>query len=141
MSLRDASKTDRILAVDDTPDNLFLIQTLLEDDGYEVSLAEDGETALAQIEQSPPDLVLLDVMMPGLDGYEVTRRIRQNSHLPFIPILLITAYRRSSVVEGLDAGANDFIRKPVDVEELSARVRALLRLKHTVEERLQAVNS
>lgn len=134
MSLQDAPKADRILAVDDTSDNLFLIQALLEDDGYEVSLAEDGETALAQIAQSPPDLILLDVMMPGLDGYEVTRRIRQNVELPFIPILLITAYRRSSVVEGLDAGANDFIRKPVDVEELSARVRALLRLKHDVEQ-------
>lgn len=133
MSLQDAPRADRILAVDDTLDNLFLIQALLENDGYEVCLAEDGETALAQIEQSPPDLVLLDVMMPGMDGYEVTRRIRQNSNLPFIPILLISAYRRSSVVEGLDAGANDFIRKPVDVEELSARVRALLRLKHSVE--------
>lgn len=141
MSLRDTPKTDRILAVDDTPDNLFLIQALLEDDGYEVSLAEDGETALAQIEQSPPDLVLLDAMMPGMDGYEVTRRIRQNSQLPFIPILLITAYPRPSVVEGLDAGANDFIRKPVDFEELSARIRALLRLKHSVEERMQTVNS
>lgn len=141
MSLRDTPKTDRILAVDDTPDNLFLIQALLEDDGYEVSLAEDGETALAQIEQSPPDLVLLDAMMPGMNGYEVTRRIRQNSQLPFIPILLITAYPRPSVVEGLDAGANDFIRKPVDVEELSARIRALLRLKHSVEERMQTVNS
>lgn len=137
MSLQDTHKADRILAVDDTPDNLFLMQALLEDDGYEVSLAGDGETALAQISQSPPDLILLDVMMPGMDGYEVTRRIRQNSELPFIPILLITAYRRSSVVEGLDAGANDFIRKPVDVEELSARVRALLRLKHSVEEREQ----
>ncbi|WAL60753.1 response regulator [Thermocoleostomius sinensis A174] len=132
MPLQNVSEPARILAVDDTPDNLFLIQAILEDDGYEVSFAENGETALAQIEQSPPDLILLDVMMPGIDGYEVTRRIRQNSNLPFIPILLITAYRNSSAVEGLDAGANDFIRKPVDVEELSARVRSLLRLKHTV---------
>lgn len=133
MLLQPAAKGDRILAVDDTPDNLFLIQTLLEGDGYQVSLAEDGEAALAQVEKSPPDLILLDVMMPRLDGYEVTRRIRQNQKLPFIPILLITAHRRSSVVEGLDAGADDFIRKPMDVDELLARVRALLRLKHSID--------
>lgn len=127
--------TDRILAVDDSPDNLFLVQTILEDKGYKVSLAEDGRTALAQIEQAPPDLILLDVMMPGMDGYEVTRRVRQNrQRLGFIPILLITAHQQSSVVEGLDAGADDFIRKPVDMDELLARVRSLLRLKHSIDE-------
>jgi two-component system, sensor histidine kinase and response regulator len=127
--------TDRILAVDDSPDNLFLVQTILEDKGYKVSLAEDGRAALAQIEQAPPDLILLDVMMPGMDGYEVTRRVRQNrQRLGFIPILLITAHQQSSVVEGLDAGADDFIRKPVDMDELLARVRSLLRLKHSIDE-------
>lgn len=129
------SKVARILAVDDSPDNLFLVQTILEDKGYEVSLAEDGRSALAQIEAAPPDLILLDVMMPGMDGYEVTRRLRQNqARLGFIPILLITAHQQSSVVEGLDAGADDFIRKPVDMDELLARVRALLRLKYSIDE-------
>jgi two-component system sensor histidine kinase/response regulator len=135
MSLLQTPKVDRILAVDDSPDNLFLVQTILENSGYELSLAENGSTALAQVEKFPPDLILLDVMMPGMDGYEVTRRIRMNHKLPFIPILLITAHEQSSVVEGLDAGADDFIRKPMDVDELMARVRSLLRLKHSIDER------
>ncbi len=135
-SLRNPSpKTDRILVVDDSPDNLFLVQTILEEEGYNISLAEDGRLAMNNIEQSPPDLVLLDVMMPGMDGYEVTQRIRKNKQLPFIPILLITAYDQPSVVQGLDTGADDFIRKPVEVDELLARVRSLLRLKHSVDER------
>ncbi|MCU0524498.1 MAG: HAMP domain-containing histidine kinase [Elainella sp. Prado103] len=134
MTLQD-SKVARILAVDDSPDNLFLVQTILEDKGYQVNLAVDGRSALARIEASPPDLILLDVMMPGMDGYEVTRRIRKNQDkLGFIPILLITAHQQSSVVEGLDAGADDFIRKPVDMDELLARVRALLRLKYSIDE-------
>lgn len=128
-------KNDRVLVVDDSPDNLLLVQGILEEEGYEISLAEDGLTALHQVEQAPPDLILLDVMMPEMDGFEVTRRIRANEDLPFIPILLITAYDQPSVVQGLDSGADDFIRKPVEVEELLARVRSLLRLKHSVDER------
>ncbi|AOX01373.1 hybrid sensor histidine kinase/response regulator [Moorena producens PAL-8-15-08-1] len=129
------SKKDQILAVDDSPDNLFLLQTLLEEEGYEITLAENGRVALEKIEISPPELVLLDVMMPEMDGFEVTKRIRTNPKLPFIPILLITAYDHPSVVKGLDMGADDFIRKPVEVDELLARVRSLLRLKHSVDER------
>jgi two-component system sensor histidine kinase/response regulator len=130
-----SSKTDHILVVDDSPDNLFLVQTILEEEGYEITLAEDGRTALEKIEQSPPDLVLLDVMMPEMDGFEVTKRIRDNPTLPFMPILLITAFDQPSVVKGLDTGADDFIRKPVEVDELLARVRSLLRLKHAIDER------
>ena len=126
---------DRILVVDDTPDNCLLIQAILQDEGYQVELADSGKAALRIIEQSPPDLVLLDVMMPGMDGYEVTRRIRANASLPFMPILLTTAYDQPSVAQGLDTGADDFIRKPVHFDELLARVRALLRLKHSVDER------
>ncbi|TVP61855.1 MAG: hybrid sensor histidine kinase/response regulator [Nodularia sp. (in: Bacteria)] len=136
MSVVEKPKIDRILAVDDTRDNLILVQTILESEGYEIDLVADGLTALQQIEQSPPDLILLDVMMPGIDGYEVTRRIRKNPDLnvSYIPILLITAFHQSSVVEGLDAGADDFIRKPFDTDELLARVRSLLRLKHSLDE-------
>ncbi|MDY6785314.1 MAG: hybrid sensor histidine kinase/response regulator [Cyanobacteriota bacterium] len=131
----DTPKSDRILVVDDAPDNLFLVQSILDEEGYESILVEDGASALAEIENSPPDLLLLDVMMPGIDGFEVTKRIRDHPTLPYIPILLITAYDEASVVRGLDSGADDFIRKPVEVEELLARVRSLLRLKHSVDER------
>ncbi|WRH66018.1 MAG: hybrid sensor histidine kinase/response regulator [Planktothrix sp. GU0601_MAG3] len=134
-SINPAPKSsDRILAVDDSPDNLFLVEAILGEEGYEVICKPDGISALALIKTNPPDLVLLDVMMPGIDGYEVTRRIRNNPDLPFIPILLITAHDHSSVVEGLDAGADDFIRKPVEVDELLARVRSLLRLKHSIDQ-------
>lgn len=134
MSFVKSDKVDRILAVDDTRDNLILVQTLLESEGYEIDLVSDGATALQKVAQSPPDLILLDVMMPGMDGYEVTRKIRDNPDLGYIPILLITAFHESSVVEGLDAGADDFIRKPFDTDELLARVRSLLRLKHSIDE-------
>ncbi|SRR5579883_1750548 len=130
-----SSKSDKILVVDDSPDNVFLIKTILEEEGYTVSTAENGASALEQIAQFPCDLVLLDLMMPGMDGYEVTKRIRENKTLPFIPILLITAHDSPNVAHGLDLGADDFIRKPVTVDELLARVRSLLRLKHSIDER------
>ena len=132
-----SEQQDKILVVDDSPDNLFLVQHILGEEGHEIILAPDGVTALDIIRRSPPQLILLDVMMPKMDGFEVTRHIRQEPGLPFIPILLITAYDQPSVVTGLDSGADDFIRKPVEVEELLARVRSLLRLKHTVDERDQ----
>ncbi|MCW5316741.1 response regulator [Nostoc sp. KVJ3] len=134
MSVVENNKIYRILAVDDIRDNLILVQAILESEGYEIDLVSDGIKALQQVEKSPPDLILLDVMMPGIDGYEVTRRIRKNPAISYIPILLITAFHESSVVEGLDAGADDFIRKPFDTDELLARVRSLLRLKHSLDE-------
>ena len=124
----------RILAVDDVVDNLILIKAILEGEGYEVNLATNGVSALVEIEQWQPELVLLDVMMPEMDGYEVTRRVRQNTKLSYIPILLVTAHDQSSVVKGLDAGADDFVRKPFDTDELLARVRSLLRLKRSLDE-------
>jgi two-component system sensor histidine kinase/response regulator len=128
-----SAQKDRVLVVDDSPDNLFLIEHILDEEGYEIILVRDGFTALELIKQSPPQLILLDVMMPQIDGFEVTRRIREDTTLPFIPILLITAYDQPSVVKGLDLGADDFIRKPVDIDELLARARSLLRLKHSVD--------
>ncbi len=125
----------RLLVVDDLPDNVLLVQTMLAEEGYDIAVAYDGATALAQIATAPPDLVLLDVMMPNIDGFEVTRRIRQDPTLPYIPILLLTAHDQPCVVRGLDLGADDFVRKPVEVEELLARVRSLLRLKHSIDER------
>ncbi len=128
-------KEKRILVVDDSWDNLYLIEAILDAAGYQVSLAENGATALELINSSPPDLVLSDVMMPNMNGNQLTKKIRQQDNLPFIPILLITAQDKADVVEGLDAGADDFIRKPVEMDELLARVRSLLRLKHSIDER------
>ncbi|MEH2265277.1 hybrid sensor histidine kinase/response regulator [Nostoc sp.] len=131
-----SSRSGKILVVDDSPDNVFLIKTILEEEGYTVSTAENGISALAELKASPCDLVLLDLMMPGMDGYEVTKYIRGEMKLPqYIPILLITAHDAPNVAHGLDLGADDFIRKPVTVDELLARVRSLLRLKHSMDER------
>jgi signal transduction histidine kinase len=131
-----SSRSGKILVVDDSPDNVFLIKTILEEEGYTISTAENGISALAELKASPCDLVLLDLMMPGMDGYEVTKHIRGEMKLPqYIPILLITAHDAPNVAHGLDLGADDFIRKPVTVDELLARVRSLLRLKHSMDER------
>ena len=135
MSVAKTNENGYILAVDDIPDNLLLVQLALEQEGYRVILAHNGESALKQIKQTPPSLILLDVMMPGMDGYEVTRRIRQDKNIPFIPILLVTAREESSLVEGLDAGADEFVRKPFQIDELQARVRSMLRLKETIDQR------
>ncbi|MEM7554768.1 MAG: hybrid sensor histidine kinase/response regulator [Cyanobacteria bacterium P01_A01_bin.84] len=129
------SRFDKILVVDDSPDNVFLIRTILEEESYIVDTAENGPTALQKIVDSSFDLVLLDLMMPEMDGYEVTQKIRENTQLQFMPILLITAHDSPNVAHGLDLGADDFIRKPVTVDELLARVRSLLRLKHSIDER------
>ncbi|PZO46265.1 MAG: hybrid sensor histidine kinase/response regulator [Phormidesmis priestleyi] len=133
-------ETVTILAVDDIPDNLFILESILGDiDNYKLDCVTDGEAALKYVANQPPELILLDVMMPGLDGYEVTRRIRQNKSLPYIPILLVTAHDHSSLTEGLDSGADDFIRKPFDINELMARVRSLIRLKRSIDEQSEMI--
>lgn len=127
-----SSPCHRILVVDDLIDNLLLLQTVLEAEGYDVELVDNGQAALAKVQSSPPDLILLDIMMPDMNGYEVTQRIRQNPLVPYIPILLVTAHEEPKVVEGLNSGANDFIRKPIDFDELLARVKAFLHLREGV---------
>ncbi|MGI0487527.1 response regulator [Pantanalinema rosaneae CENA516] len=121
-----AHASDRILVVDDIADNSFLLQMILEEEGYQVEIADSGQLALDSIATNPPDLVLLDVMMPDMNGFEVTRRIRQNSDVPFIPILLITGYLDPHPADGFEVGADDFIRKPIDVDLLLNRVHAIL---------------
>jgi len=116
-------KGRRILAVDDTADNLLLLQIFLESEGFEVEVAENGSTALNRLQQSPPDLVLLDVMMPGMNGLEVTQEIRSNNHT--LPILLISAHDKMQIQPGLDAGANGYIQKPIDFTQLLSRINAL----------------
>ncbi|HIK16982.1 MAG TPA: response regulator [Leptolyngbyaceae cyanobacterium M33_DOE_097] len=126
ISSKPISNIDRILVVDDLPDNYVLLQTVLEDEGYQVEVADNGHTALERIESHPPDLVLLDVMMPEMNGFEVTRRIRQNPMLPFIPILLVTGYSDPLPADGFEAGADGFIRKPINFDDLLDRIRAIL---------------
>ncbi|KAB8335035.1 response regulator [Scytonema tolypothrichoides VB-61278] len=120
------SQCQRILIVDDVADNIFLLQTVLEAEGFEIDTACNGRLALTKIQASPPDLVLLDVMMPGMNGFEVTECIRQNEKLPFIPILLLTAYDETDAAEGLKIGANDFIRKPINLDILLAKILKFL---------------
>ncbi|XWK88345.1 MAG: response regulator [Phormidium sp.] len=121
----------RILIVDDMQDNISLLEAILVEEGYVVDTANNGKLALEKVQSTPPDLILLDAMMPGMDGYELTRRIREQKDLPFIPIVLITAYENLNAAQALDLGANDFVRKPIEYDELMARVRASLRLKTT----------
>ncbi len=123
---------DRILVVDDVVDNIFLLRTVLEEEGYQVEAAQDGRSALRMVEVAPPDLVLLDVMMPEMSGFEVTQKLRQNPQLPFIPVLLITGHDEPTAAEGFDVGADGFIRKPVDFDELLERVRAMLPAKSSL---------
>jgi diguanylate cyclase (GGDEF)-like protein len=124
-----------ILIVDDHEDNVELLRARLEARGYQTIAAEDGEQALRLVEERHPDLILLDVMMPKVDGIEVARRIRANKELPFIPIIMQTALDSTEqTVEGLDAGADDYITKPINFAVLEARVRTQLRVKTLVEQ-------
>jgi len=124
------NKPARILVVDDIEVNRDILVTRLETHGYELLQAGDGEEALASIAQHQPDLVLLDVEMPKLDGFEVCRRVKKDASLPFTPIILVTARAASQdVVMGLDAGADEYLTKPLDQAALVARVRSMLRIK------------
>ncbi len=120
-----------VLVVDDEEQNRGLLVRLLGREGYVVHTAADGESALATIECSSPDVILLDVHMPGLDGIEVCRRLKQNPATRLTPVVIVTGLQaREHRIAGINAGADDFLTKPFDLEELSARVRSLLRLKH-----------
>jgi putative two-component system response regulator len=119
-----------ILVVDDLPENIELLEAHLVPLGYEIVKATNGEEALEKLSGIQIDLMLLDVVMPGMDGFEVTRRVRQDKTHPLLPIILITALRETEDrVKGIDAGCDDFISKPVDRMELLARVRSLLKVK------------
>ena len=123
-------KKKRILVVDDHEDNIELLRARLEARGYEVEGASDGQAALDAVTRNTPDLILLDVMMPKMDGIEVVRRLKANPELPFIPVIMQTALDSTeNKVEGLDAGADDYITKPINFAELEARVNSLLRIK------------
>jgi two-component system cell cycle response regulator len=127
--------TARILVVDDVLSNVKLLEAKLEAEYFEVITASSGEQALARVTAELPDIVLLDVMMPGMDGFEVCRQIKGNRKTTHIPVIMVTALDQpSDRVTGLDAGADDFLTKPVDSTALFARVRSLVRLKTMTDE-------
>ncbi|HKY19616.1 MAG TPA: HD domain-containing phosphohydrolase [Vicinamibacterales bacterium] len=126
-SLRSAGK---VLVVDDAPANVDLLSRMLRHEGYQVVTASDGEQALRVAEDTHPDVVLMDVLMPKLSGYEVCERMKQNSATRLTPVVLITAMNeRENKIQGINVGADDFLTKPVNTHELKARVRSLVRLK------------
>jgi adenylate cyclase len=124
-----SAESARILVVDDVPENVRLLRALLEPCGYEVVAATDGRTALELAESAQPDLVLLDVVMPPPDGYAVCRQLREREETRMLPVIMLTATLDSERTSGLEAGADDFLAKPFDHDELFARVRSLLRIK------------
>jgi class 3 adenylate cyclase len=120
----------RILVVDDNRTNIKIVQTRLASEGYDIVTAADGEAALEAAHAQQPDLILLDIMMPKLDGIEVCRRLRADPQFPFTPIILVTAMADTKdVIAGLDAGGDEYLTKPIDHGALVARVRSMLRIK------------
>ena len=125
----------KILVVDDTPKNVKLLADLLAVKGYSVVTAQSGKEALAKLEAEHPDLVLLDVVMPEMSGYEVCQKIRENPATRLLPVVMVTALDPGEErVKGLDAGADDFLAKPINRPELLARVSSLLRIKELQDE-------
>lgn len=122
--------TQRILIVDDDAANLKLIKSMLNEQGYDCLCKKNGEEAILSLNKFSPDLMLIDVMMPVIDGFELTRKIKSNEATKNVPVILVTALSdRESRLQGLESGAEEFISKPIDKMELQIRVRNLLRLK------------
>lgn len=127
-------KKEKVLVVDDEELNRELLEAILGNQ-YDVLMACDGEEGLLKVEQSRPDIILLDVMMPRLNGYEVCRRLKGEKETSIIPVVMVTALReKEDRIKGLEAGADDFLTKPIDRAEVLARVKSLLRIKHLYDE-------
>ena len=118
-----------ILVVDDLAQNVRLLEAVLSPKGFRVAAASSGEQALDVLSKERPDVVVLDILMPGMDGYEVCRRIRQDPGTAFLPVIMITASGEEEKIRAIEAGADDFVSKPFDQAELLARVRSLIRIK------------
>ena len=128
--------TGRILIADDNEQNRELLEAYLSDEGHEIIMSEDGQQTLEKARSESPDLILLDIMMPKMSGYEVCQLIRSTDETQRIPILMVTALRDSGDIEkAVAAGADDFLTKPVNRLELKTRVRSLLRVRHLTNER------
>ena len=131
------SNPPKVLIVDDNADNVELLTKRLRAAGYRTSDARDGEEALKRVAEEEPDLVILDVMMPKLDGFEVCRRLKTDEKTRFIPIIMLTAKREvPDKIKGLDTGADDYVTKPFNPQELMARIKSLLALRTSHEKRV-----
>ena len=124
-----AERPPKILVVDDVPENVRLLEAVLVSRGYEVVTANDGRAALERVQTAEPDLILLDVMMPGLDGYAVCSQLRANDDTAVLPVIMVTSSIGQEKTKAIEAGADDFIPKPFNHDELLTRVRSLLRIK------------
>ena len=126
----DEHSSPKILVVDDEPKNIRVLQIQLKANGYTVLTATSGQEALEQVKADVPDLILLDIMMPKMDGFEVCRRIRGDESTQFIPVVMVTALSdKEDRIKAIEVGADDFISKPFDSHEALARVRSLVRIK------------
>jgi class 3 adenylate cyclase len=130
----------RILVVDDQRTNAEMVSGLLRNLGYEVDLALGGQEALELVRENGPDLVISDILMPGLDGYELCRRLRANAATALLPVILVTGAEQSERIKGVEAGADDFLAKPVNWAELFARVKRLLQVK-ALQDEIQSLNT
>ena len=130
------SPASKILIADDNVQNCELIDAYLADEGYELTVAYDGQQAMKRVEEFQPDLVLLDIMMPKLSGYEVCQWMKSNPLTKDIPVLMVTALNEQGDIEkAVRAGCDDFLTKPVNNLELKTRVKSLLRVRHLTNER------
>jgi class 3 adenylate cyclase len=132
--------SSRILVVDDQRANVEMMAGVLEKRGYQVDRASSAEQALARVAERAPDLIVSDILMPGTDGFELVRRLRADPTTALLPVILVTSLEESERIKGLEAGADDFLSKPVKWEELFARVRSLLRVK-ALQDELKEVNA
>src|SRR4029453_10269220 len=128
----------KILVVDDEVKNVKLLEALLLPRGYEIVKASNGEEALLQVQQERPDLILLDVMMPVMDGFEACRILKENADTRLIPVVIMTALGQvEDRIKGIEAGADDFLTKPVHRDELLARIQTSLRLKQAIAQQVE----
>lgn len=135
-------KKSKILIVDDAMDTVELLRKRFHAEGYDTAEAYDGEEALKRVDEYSPDLIVLDVMMPKMDGYEVCRRLKTDENKKYVPILMLTAKGEiESKVKGLEIGADDYLSKPFDYKELSARVKSLLTIKASREQLVEEEKS
>ena len=134
--MADQTPPSKILIADDNQQNCELLDAYLSDEDYEIAMAYDGQQTLDRAADWEPDLILLDIMMPKLSGYEVCQKLKSDEHTRAIPILMVTALNEKNDIEkAVQAGCDDYITKPVNQLELKTRVRSLLRVRHLTNER------